>query len=121
DNEGKVKVMATTGGVYDTKKDVTIDFIVDNSMTQDLVFSPGNDILPLPSSYYTLASNKIILPKGSLIGGVEVQLTDAFFADPKSIETTYVPPLRMTGDINADATHIGEACHHNHIKGVAGH
>lgn len=120
DNEGKVKVMATTGGVYDTKKDVTIDFIVDNSMTQDLVFSPGNDILPLPSSYYTLASNKIILPKGSLIGGVEVQLTDAFFADPKSIETTYVLPLRMTGVTNADSILVGEASIPNPRKGVAG-
>lgn len=50
----------------------------------------------MPANYYTLAANKIVIPKGSLVGGVDVQLTDAFFADPLAVNTTYVIPLTMT-------------------------
>lgn len=104
DNEGKVKVMATTGGVYDNKKDITIDFTVDNAMTSNIIFnSTGAAVTPLPSNYYTLASNKIMIPKGSLTGGVEIQLTDDFFADPKAITTHYVLPIRLDHVINADS------------------
>nr|WP_315396686.1 DUF5627 domain-containing protein [uncultured Sphingobacterium sp.] len=104
DNEGKVKVMATTGGVYDNKKDITIDFTVDNAMTNNIIFnSTGAAVTPLPSNYYTLASHKIMIPKGSLTGGVEIQLTDDFFADPKAITTHYVLPIRLDHVINADS------------------
>lgn len=108
DNEHKFMVMATTAGVYNNLKDIRIDFEVDNSLTDDIVFGPGGTapagapIEALPQNYYTLASNSILIPKGSLIGGVEIQLTDAFFADPKSLSTNYVLPIRMTGVSNAD-------------------
>lgn len=109
DNEHKVKIMATTGGVYSNEKDITIGFVVDNSKTANLSFpSPyGGAVLPMPSNYYTLASNNIVIPKGSLIGGVEVQLTDAFFADPLAVKTTYVIPLKMTGVNQADSILAG--------------
>lgn len=104
DNQGKINVMATTGGVYSTPQDVIIDFVVDNALTENLIYTPaGGDILPLPSNYYTLASNQMVIPKGKPSGGVEVQLTDAFFADPKSLNTTYVLPLRLTNVTNADS------------------
>lgn len=104
DNQGKINVMATTGGVYSNKEDVIIDFVVDNTLTNNIIYSPGGgDVLPLPSNYYTLASSKMTIPQGKPSGGVEVQLTDAFFADPKSINTTYVLPLRMTNVTNADS------------------
>ncbi len=105
DNQHKVKIMATTGGVYLNKEDITISVAVDNALTQGLRFpSPySGNVMPMPASYYTLASDKIVIPKGQLIGGVEVQLTDAFFADPLSINTTYVIPLKMTGVTNADS------------------
>ncbi|TJZ53299.1 DUF1735 domain-containing protein [Sphingobacterium olei] len=104
DNQGKVNVMATTGGVYSNKQDITIDFVVDNAMTENITYgSGGADVQPLPSNYYTLASNKIVIPKGKPSGGVEVQLTDAFFADPKAVHTTYVLPIRLTGVASADS------------------
>ena len=104
DNEGKVKVMATTGGVYDNKKDITIDFTVDNTMTNKIVYTSNDaDVIPLPSNYYTIASNKIVIPKGSITGGVEIQLTADFFADPKAITTNYVLPIRLTQVMNADS------------------
>ena len=37
---------------------------------------------------------KIIIPAGKVMGGIEVQLTDAFFADPRSIKNTFVIPLK---------------------------
>jgi hypothetical protein len=105
DNQGKCQIMATTAGVYSNKEDVTIGIAVDNSLTQGLSFSSpySGNILPMPSNYYTLASNQIVIPKGKLIGGVEVQLTDAFFADPLAIKTTYVIPLTMTSVQKADS------------------
>jgi hypothetical protein len=57
----------------------------------------------MPANYYTLSSDKIVIPKGQLIGGVEVQLTDAFFADPLAVKTTYVIPLTMISVLKADS------------------
>ncbi|KKO89748.1 MULTISPECIES: DUF5627 domain-containing protein [Sphingobacterium] len=108
DNQHKVKVMATTGGVYNNKKDIRIDFVVDNSLTNGLHYPNGQAVTALPDNYYQLASNQISIPSGSLTGGVEVQLTDAFFADPKSLETYYVLPLRMTKVVNADSILSGK-------------
>lgn len=105
DNERKVQIMATTGGVYKNRKDITIGVAVNNALTQGLRFpSPySGAVKPMPESYYRLASDRIVIPSDKLIGGVEVQLTDAFFADPLSIKTTYVIPLSMTNLSGADS------------------
>lgn len=105
DNQHKLQIMATLGGVYENKKEVTIGISVDNSKAQGLSFAaPLSGIIrAMPANYYTLASNKIVIPKGKIIGGVEVQLTDAYFADPLSANTTYVIPLTMTNVVNADS------------------
>nr|WP_294897647.1 DUF5627 domain-containing protein [uncultured Pedobacter sp.] len=105
DNLGRCQIMATTGGVYSNKSDVTIDFVVDNSLTQGLsyTFPNSGNVLPMPANYYNLSASKIVIPKGKIIGGVEVQLTDAFFQDPLSVKTTYVIPLKMTGVQQADS------------------
>ncbi|ULT25151.1 DUF1735 domain-containing protein [Sphingobacterium sp. E70] len=115
DNQHKVKVMATTAGVYNNKKDIRIDFVVDNSLTHGLSYSNGQAVTALPDNYYRLASNQISIPSGSLTGGVEVQLTDAFFADPKSLETYYVLPLRMTKVANADSILSGKTSYRQPI------
>jgi hypothetical protein len=105
DNQHKCQIVATTGGVYYSKNDVTIGVSVDPSLLgTGLLFGPGkDDVLAMPNSYYTLASDKIVIGKGGLTGAVDVQLTDAFFADPKAIKNTYVIPLRMTNVANADS------------------
>lgn len=109
DNEWKCKIMATTGGVYEANRNVVIDVVVDNAMCQEFVFeSSGNQIIPMPSNYYSLASNQIVIPKGQLTGGVEVQLTEDFFADPLALRNTYVIPVRMTNVTNADSILSGK-------------
>jgi hypothetical protein len=104
DNEHKCKIMATWGGGYINKGNVVIDFVVDESLCNNLTFKDdGADVKAMPSNYYTLASNKINIPAGSLSGGVEVQLTDAFFADPLALQRNYVIPLVLTQVQNADS------------------
>ena len=109
DLQHKCNIMAALSGVYDNKKDVTIDVVVADSLPNrfNFVFSPQQSnpvraIRPMPRNYYTLASNQIVIKKGTISGGVEVQLTDAYFNDPLSLDANYVIPLMMTTVVNAD-------------------
>lgn len=109
DNQHKVEIKATLSGTRENKNDVTINFNVDGTLLNNLSFpNNGGKIQLLPSSYYSLASNQITIPKGSILGGVQVQLTDAFFNDPLSIKNTYVLPLKMSGFQNADSILAGK-------------
>jgi hypothetical protein len=104
DNLHKVIINATLGGVRENTKNVLIDFKVDTTLCSGIYFSTGAKVVPMPSNYYTLSStNQIAISKGSVLGGVQVQLTDAFFADPKSLINTYVIPLSMTNVQGADS------------------
>lgn len=110
DNEHKVVINAAWGGGYTNRENVVIDYVVDESLCDGLYFKDTEiPLTPMPVSYYQLASDKINIPSGSIMGGVEVQLTDAFFADEKSLSNNYVIPLRMTGVIGADSILQGEA------------
>lgn len=102
DNQHKCEIMATTGGVYEVKNDVTIGVVVDNMLANGLTFNGAGNVVVMPANYYTLAGNSIVIPKGQVAGGVQVQLTDAFFADPLALKNTYVIPLKMTTVANAN-------------------
>jgi len=110
DNEFKCQIVATTGGVYSNNDDVTIGIAVKNSLTTGLKYSAPNsgNVIAMPNNYYTLSSDKIVIPKGKITGGVTVQLTDAFFADPNAIKTTYVIPVAMTSVQKADSILINK-------------
>jgi len=109
DNAHKCEIYATMGGVYANKKKIDIDFVADNTLCNFLTFSDGvTPVVAMPSNYYTLGSSKISLDH-AMQGAVGVSLTDAFFADPKSITNTYVIPLRMTNVSNADSILSGVA------------
>lgn len=106
DNQHKFTIMAAMGGVYENKKDITLDIVVDNSLTDKLKFNSanGDDVIVMPSNYYTLPKDgKIVIPSGQVMGGMEVQLTDAFFADPRAIKNTFVIPLKINSVTNADS------------------
>lgn len=107
DNNHRFVISATMGGVYDNTKNITVEYIVDETLTNNLyAVTLTNDtikVLPLPREYYTLSNpSQMVIPSGSLSGGVTVQLTDAFFNDEKAvgykkgyIGATYVVPLRI--------------------------
>jgi hypothetical protein len=120
DNEYKCQIMATIGGVYSNEKNVEIGIRVDNTLCEGLIFDgTDQEVLPMPSNYYSLSSDKITIEKGSILGGVTVQLTDAFFSDPKSLTTTYVIPVVMTGVVNADSILSGKPLVDNPRRGVS--
>lgn len=102
DNEHKCIIYATIGGVYENTKRIDIDFEVDNSLCDNLYFGDDTEVLPMPSSHYSLAGSQITLD-ATMLGGVEVQLSDAFFADSLAVKNAYVIPLRMTNVTNADS------------------
>lgn len=112
DNQHKCLIMATMGGVYENKKDITLNLEVDESLGQHLKFETpnGDSVYVMPSSYYTLPKDKqIVIPSGKLMGGLEVQLTDAFFQDPRSVKKSFVIPLRITSVTNADSVLQGKS------------
>ncbi len=99
DNAHKFRIWATMGGAYGGR-DASVDIVVDESLCDNLWFvdaggNAASPVLPMPAAYYTLATNTIPY-NGDARGYVEVQLTDAFFNDPKAMENTYVVPLLMT-------------------------
>lgn len=117
DNQHKCKIMGTLGGVYNNNTDVTIDIAVANSLPVGFLFNAGQgEIIAMPSNYYTLSSNQIVIPKGEITGGIEVQLSDAFFADPLSIKNTYVIPIEMKKVASADTILSGKALVSNPLK-----
>jgi len=110
DNQYIVEVKATMGGAYSNSPDIVIDYVVDDRLCDDLYFvAGGGKITPLPSNYYQLLSDKITIPSGSILGGVQVKFTDEFFADPLTLTTNYVIPLRMTNVTGAEKILTGTA------------
>lgn len=109
DNAHQCQIYAVMGGVNENKKDRSIQIAVDESLCNGLQFSDGRDIKPMPSSYYTLSSNTITIKRGQIMGAVDVQLTDAFFADTancvestsSSEKVTYVIPIRMVSSTDS--------------------
>lgn len=108
DNARKCEIYATMGGVYSNDSKVDIDIVVDNALCDNLYFPNNSAVQAMPNNYYSLAASKISLD-GNISDGVEVQLSDAFFADANSINNTYVIPLRMTNVLNADSILSGKA------------
>lgn len=122
DNQHKVVIKAAWGGGYTNRKNVIIDTQVDESLCDNLYFKGSNTpVTPMPSSYYTLASNQIRIPKGEIMGGIEVQLTDAFFADEKSLGNYYVIPMKMTSVQGADSILQGKAAVGSPVLTNSGH
>ena len=110
DNAHKFIISVAMGGVYENTKNRVFDFEVDESLCARIKFSSAGDtIQALPASYYSLnPSGKITIPAGKYNGGVEVQLTDAFFNDPLAIKNKYVVPLRLVSSADVDSILTGE-------------
>lgn len=119
DNQGQCQIMATIGGVYSNEANRTISITVDESIVDDVTFKDGSEIVAMPSNYYTLSDSKIVIPAGKLLGGVTVQLTDAFFADPEATSGKYVIPVRMTDVQGADSILEGKPLVENPRLAVA--
>lgn len=110
DNNHKFLISAAMGGVY--KNTIDREFTVElaSPLCNNVLFESTKDTVRLmPQSYYTLSSSKIVIPAGKVNGGIEVQLSDAFFNDTLSIKLTYVIPLRIVDVTNLDTILRGSA------------
>src|SRR6476620_1148812 len=56
DNQHKFLIMATMGGVYENKKDITLTVSVENLLAQNVKFNSanGDSVIVMPNNYYTL-------------------------------------------------------------------
>lgn len=95
DNEHRFKIQAVLGGVNENRKDHEVTFRIADELCDNLYLDNGEPVLPMPKEYYTITTDRMVIPKGKVIGGFDVQLTDAFFADPKSISVNYVIPVLL--------------------------
>lgn len=108
DKELKFDIGIAIGGMYKNNKNWTVDYMVDNSLTENVTMG-GNPVVALPSQYYTLSpANTAIIPSGSFSGRIRVQLKDEFLDDPLALTGHYVIPLRLTGT-SADSILSGMA------------
>lgn len=101
DNEHAFFVKAALGGVNENRKDHSVSFKIDNSLCDGILFSDGREVKALPESYYTYASDRMVIKKGEVLGGVRFDLTDAFFADPEAVNTTYVLPIVLVNSTDS--------------------
>ena len=92
DNEHRCQIYATMGGVYKNEKRISVDIDVDNTLCDNLYFEDGSPVVAMPSDYYSLGGDQIVLDNDKW-GYVDVQFTDAFFADPNSLIHQCVPIL----------------------------
>lgn len=113
DNNGRFEIGVTMSGVYNNGIDRKVHF----ELAPDLIdaASLGLDtvnVQVLPSSYYTIEQQSpVTIPAGSIKGRIPVQLTDAFFDDPKAFaefgEVHYVIPLKITNIEKLDSLLVG--------------
>lgn len=96
------KIYGTMGGAY-SGKDIKVEVAVEESLCENLYFDVActKPVLPMPSNYYQLKGNTLDYA-GDIKGGVEVELKDEFFNDPKSTSVNYVIPLVMKQQTGAD-------------------
>lgn len=113
DNSHCFKIMAVMGGAYSNNANRVINIAVDPTLCEDIRQVGGREIKVLPSNYYELESNTIVIPSGMMKGAVNVHLTDAFFADPEALDFNYVLPVLMTGKENVDSILEGKAAVEN--------
>lgn len=98
-NDMSLQVGVTIGGVRENNKEEIIQFEIDETLLEGTTFTL------LPESYYTLSdAAKMVIPKGELLGLIDVDLNEeAFLADAQAHLNTYALPLQIT-ETTADST-----------------
>ncbi len=122
DNNHKFVISAAMGGVYENTRDRIFDIEIANSLCNNVLFQTTRDTIRLmPTSYYSLSSKSTLtIPAGQVNGGIEVQLTDAFFNDPLAIKLGYVIPVRIIKATNLDSVLRGQSSKTNPDPRVVG-
>ena len=98
DNLHRFTIYATVGGINTNKKDRWVNYEIKPELLKQVYFADGTPVEALPTDYYEITSDKqrINIAKGEIMGGINIQLKDAFFNDPKSVGVNYVIPVLLT-------------------------
>lgn len=101
DREKAFTIAVNVGGIYNyNAKDRIVyikyapELVNDTLLITNTV--PADTLRVLPESYYKTdlnAIDKIVIPAGSFDGRIRIDLTDAFFNDPKAVGVKYVLPF----------------------------
>lgn len=97
DNEHRCAIFGVSGGTYNGIT-ATVALQVDESLVDGKYFDYDTEhkILAMPKDYYELEQPLQLNYNKSQNASIGVQLKEAFFNDPLSIENNYVIPLKMT-------------------------
>ncbi len=106
DKAHKCKILATFGGSYNGTNG-SVQVSVDPTLVQNLTFEDGTPVKAMPENYYQLQTTNWSF-NGTMNGGSEVQLTDAFFNDPDAVKNTYVIPLVISSQTGFGKILTGE-------------
>jgi hypothetical protein len=112
----QIKTGVVLGGIRDNAKDRTVSFTLDDRLfiSQDIFQSMKNGVdhiknflsdtvLPLPSDYYALSDQKMVIKAGDHKGMITIKADSAkFLSDPKSLRAHYAIPFYIT-DADADS------------------
>jgi hypothetical protein len=106
DLEKAFSIGVNVGGLYENTKERKVSIklapeLVPTDPTKLLITNttPADTLVILPPSYYKASSlTEMVIPAGSLVGKIRIDLTDAFFNDPKSVNLKYVLPLIINPD-----------------------
>lgn len=118
----KIEVGAALAGVRENSKDRTVNFTLDNSLITPAILTsmkiapqayiknavaPVNTLSALPSNYYTLSNNSVMVIKSGMHNGTITVKVDsaAFLADAATINAAYALPFYIT---SADADSVLE-------------
>ncbi len=128
DQEKAFTIGASIGGLYENRENRTLKIrlapeLVPNGPTTYMITNttPADTLAILPDSYYKASSlTDLVIPAGEFTGRIRIDLTDAFFADPKSAKLKYVLPLLIT-ETNKDSILKGKSVVANPIRTTAAH
>lgn len=94
--EMSFKVGVALGGKRTNAVNETVNFEIDPSLLDDPAIVGGNPFELMPSDYYEIDGQEMVVPVGKFIGDVTVKLnTDLFTADPKATQNHYAIPIRI--------------------------
>ncbi len=114
DQQNIFHIGVNVGGIWGgNQENRQVSFEIDESLLNDgALMRYGSEVKILPSAYYTInPSSDVTIPKGELVGKIQIKLKDSFYDDPYSLTGNYVIPLRITDtsvDLILQGTHIDE-------------
>jgi len=97
DNLLQFSIGVRVGGMYENKKDWMVNYSVDNALVKGLFNATNDTMKALPQLYYTMSPlGSVVVPKGSFVGDINIQLTNNFLDDTLAYRGVYVLPLKIS-------------------------